>query len=85
MAWFEGGPDSGLALLTLSAERLRTPERALQGFLPEFPYPAKYCVISDARRAGRCGWPGAKDGPADAEPGLMLPWQQCGRTLIPQE
>jgi haloalkane dehalogenase len=51
-------------------QTLRTPDERFAN-LPEFPYPPKYCEISD----GDCGqlrvaW--VEDDPVDADPVLML-------------
>ena len=66
-------------------QTLRTPDDRFAG-LPEFPYPANYCDVSDGDGGTlRMAW--VQDGPADADPVLMLhgepSWSFLYRKMIP--
>lgn len=66
-------------------QTLRTPEDRFVD-LPEFPYPPNYCDISDAEGGVlRVAW--VADGPADADPVLMLhgepSWSYLYRRMMP--
>ena len=65
--------------------RLRTPDARFAG-LPEFPYSAHYSDVSDGEgNSLRMAW--VQDGPADADPVLMLhgepSWSYLYRKMIP--
>jgi len=65
--------------------RLRTPNARFAG-LPEFPYSAHYSDVSDGEgNSLRMAW--VQDGPADADPVLMLhgepSWSYLYRKMIP--
>lgn len=64
---------------------LRTPDARFVD-LPEFPYAAQYCEVSDDDGGGlRLAW--VSEGPADADPVLMLhgepSWSYLYRRMIP--
>jgi haloalkane dehalogenase len=66
-------------------QTLRTPDDRFTD-LPEFPYPANYCDVSDGDGGTlRMAW--VQDGPADADPVLMLhgepSWSFLYRKMIP--
>ena len=66
-------------------QTLRTPDERFTG-LPEFPYPPSYCDVSDDDGGTlRMAW--VEDGPADADPVLMLhgepSWSFLYRKMIP--
>ncbi len=66
-------------------QRLRTPDDRFAG-LPEFPYPRTYSDVSDGEGGTlRMAW--VQDGPADADPVLMLhgepSWSFLYRKMIP--
>ena len=66
-------------------QTLRTPDDRFPD-LPEFPYPANYCDVSDGDGGTlRMAW--VQDGPADADPVLMLhgepSWSFLYRKMIP--
>src|SRR3984957_18666790 len=66
-------------------QSLRTPDDRFAG-LPEFPYVAHYSDVSDGEGGTlRMGW--VQDGPADADPVLMLhgepSWSFLYRKMIP--
>src|ERR1700748_1523807 len=66
-------------------QTLRTPDDRFTD-LPEFPYPANYCDVSDDDGGTlRMAW--VQDGPADADPVLMMhgepSWSFLYRKMIP--
>ena len=66
-------------------QTLRTPDERFAD-LPEFPYPPNYCDVSDGDGGTlRMAW--VQDGPADADPVLMLhgepSWSFLYRKMIP--
>ncbi|HEX4429733.1 MAG TPA: alpha/beta fold hydrolase, partial [Frankiaceae bacterium] len=66
-------------------QTLHTPDDRFTD-LPEFPYPADYCDVSDGDGGTlRMAW--VQDGPADADPVLMLhgepSWSFLYRKMIP--
>src|SRR6516225_3378613 len=66
-------------------QTLRTPDERFTD-LPEFPYPANYCDVSDGEGGTlRMAW--VQDGPAEADPVLMLhgepSWSYLYRKMIP--
>jgi haloalkane dehalogenase len=66
-------------------QTLRTPESRFAD-LPDFPYPPQYCELSDGE-GGRLRIAWVQDGPADADPVLMLhgepSWSFLYRKMIP--
>jgi haloalkane dehalogenase len=66
-------------------QTLRTADRHFSD-LPEFPYPAKYCEVADGD-GGRLRVAWVEDGPAEADPVLMLhgepSWSFLYRRMIP--
>src|ERR1700748_3092107 len=66
-------------------QTLRTPDARFTD-LPDFPYPANYCDVSDDDGGTRrMAW--VQDGPADADPVLMMhgepSWSFLYRKMIP--
>jgi haloalkane dehalogenase len=66
-------------------ESLRTPEDRFAA-LPDFPYSPKYCDVADGE-GGRLRVAWVEDGPADADPVLLLhgepSWSYLYRRMIP--
>jgi haloalkane dehalogenase len=66
-------------------ESLRTPEDRFAA-LPDFPYSPKYCDVTDGE-GGRLRVAWVEDGPADADPVLLLhgepSWSYLYRRMIP--
>ena len=64
---------------------LRTPDDRF-GALPDFPYPPRYCEVDD-QEGGRLRVAWVEDGPADADPVLLLhgepSWSYLYRRMIP--
>jgi haloalkane dehalogenase len=77
-----GGYTSGMFP---AMQTLRTPDERFAD-LPEFPYTPRYCDIADAE-GGRLRVAWVEDGPADADPVLMLhgepSWSFLYRRMIP--
>src|ERR1700752_178544 len=83
------GAKCGMAIqpfgMLAGMQSLRTPGERFAD-LPEFPYPARYCDVADCD-GGRLRVAWVEDGPAEADPVLMLhaepSWSFLYRRMIP--